>query len=76
VQKLAVPAESIVLLQNQPTVFIVKSNDQLEPTPVMVGDTRDGWTVITQGLKPGTTYVRKGAFALKARLLRSQLGEE
>jgi cobalt-zinc-cadmium efflux system membrane fusion protein len=42
----------------------------------MVGDTRDGWTVITQGLKPGTTYVRKGAFALKARLLRSQLGEE
>lgn len=76
VQKLAVPAESIVLLQNQPTVFIVKANGQFEPTPVMVGDTRDGWTVITQGLKPGTTYVRKGAFALKARLLRSQLGEE
>ncbi|MFA6230777.1 MAG: efflux RND transporter periplasmic adaptor subunit [Rhodanobacter sp.] len=75
-QKLAVPADAIVLLQNQPTVFLAKGNGQFEPAPVMVGDTRDGWTVITQGLKAGDTYVRKGAFALKARLLRSQLGEE
>jgi cobalt-zinc-cadmium efflux system membrane fusion protein len=76
VQKLAVPADAIVLLQNQPTVFLAKGNGQFEPAPVMVGDTRDGWTVITQGLKAGDSYVRKGAFALKARLLRSQLGEE
>ncbi|CAM5516783.1 efflux RND transporter periplasmic adaptor subunit [Rhodanobacter lindaniclasticus] len=76
VQKLAVPAEAIVLLQNQPTVFLAKGNGQFEPAPVMVGDTRDGWTVVTQGLKASDTYVRKGAFALKARLLRSQLGEE
>lgn len=75
-QKLAVPAEAIVLLQNQSTVFLAKGNDQFEPTSVMVGDTRDGWTVVTQGLKTGDTYVRKGAFALKARLLRAQLGEE
>jgi cobalt-zinc-cadmium efflux system membrane fusion protein len=76
VQKLAVPADAIVLLQNQPTVFLAKGNGTFEPAPVMVGDTRDGWTVITQGLKAGDTYVRKGTFALKARLLRSQLGEE
>ncbi|MBN8894627.1 MAG: efflux RND transporter periplasmic adaptor subunit [Rhodanobacter sp.] len=76
VRKLAVPAEAIVLLQNQPTVFLAKGNGQFEPAPVMVGDTRDGWTAVTQGLKAGDTYVRKGAFALKARLLRSQLGEE
>ena len=74
--KLAVPAEAIVLLQNQPTVFVAKGNGPFEPTPVMVADTRDGWTVLTQGLKAGDSYVRKGAFALKARLLRSQLGEE
>ena len=74
--KLAVPADAIVLLQNQPTVFVTKSNGTFEPAPVMVGDTRNGWTIITQGLKPGDTYVRKGAFNLKARLLRSQLGEE
>ena len=76
VKALAVPADAIVLLQNQPTVFLAKGNGAFEPAPVMVGDTRDGWTVITQGLKAGDPYVRKGAFALKARLLRSQLGEE
>lgn len=74
-QKLAVPAEAIVLLQNQPTVFLAKGNSRFEPVAVMTGDTRDGWTVINQGLKPGDRYVRKAAFALKARLLRSQLGE-
>lgn len=47
VQKLAVPAEAIVLLQNQPTVFIAKGKGEFEPAPVMVGDTRDGWTVVT-----------------------------
>jgi membrane fusion protein, heavy metal efflux system len=74
--KLAIPAESMVLLQNQPTVFLAKGNGTFEPSAVMVGDTRDGWTVITQGVKAGDGYVRKGAFALKARLLRSMLGEE
>ncbi|MCE5232300.1 MAG: efflux RND transporter periplasmic adaptor subunit [Mizugakiibacter sp.] len=75
-QALAVPAEAIVLLQNQSTVFVAKGKGQFEPAPVVTGDTRDGWTVVTEGLKPGMPYVRKGAFALKARLLRSQLGEE
>lgn len=73
---LAVPAKAIVLLQNQTTVFLAKGKGQFEPAPVVTGETRDGWTIITQGLKAGDTYVRKGAFALKARLLRSQLGEE
>ncbi|WP_426703252.1 efflux RND transporter periplasmic adaptor subunit [Rhodanobacter sp. Col0626] len=75
VQSLAVPAESIVLLQNQPTVFLAKGNGRFEPVAVMAGDTREGWTVINQGFRRGDSYVRKGAFALKARLLRSQLGE-
>lgn len=76
-RQLAVPAEAIVLLQNQATVFVRGSQPgQFEPVAVDVGDTRDGWTEIKQGLKPGVAYVRKGAFALKARILRSQLGEE
>lgn len=73
---LAVPAESIVLLQNQPTVFVPKGSNTFAPAPIVTGDTRDGWTVVKQGLKAGDAYVRKGTFALKARLLRSQLGEE
>jgi len=47
-----------------------------EPVAVQLGDTRDGWVEIREGLKPGASYVSKGAFALKARLLRSQLGED
>jgi len=73
---LAVPAEAVVLLQNQATVFVARGNGRFEPVAVMVGDSRDGWVEVKQGLASGTAYVRKGAFALKARLLRSQLGEE
>lgn len=75
--QLAVPAEAVVLLQNQSTVFVQGAKvGQFEPVAVEVGDTRDGWTEVTQGLKAGTRYVSKGAFVLKARILRSQLGEE
>jgi membrane fusion protein, heavy metal efflux system len=72
----AVPAGAVVLLQNQSTVFIARGNNAFEPVAVQVGETRDGWVEIREGLKPGAAYVSEGAFALKARLLRSQLGEE
>ncbi|MBB3228251.1 cobalt-zinc-cadmium efflux system membrane fusion protein [Luteibacter sp. Sphag1AF] len=76
-QQLAVPAEAIVLLQNQTTVFVRGAKaGQFEPVAVEVGDTRDGWTQIRQGLKEGAPFVSKGAFALKARILRSQLGDD
>jgi cobalt-zinc-cadmium efflux system membrane fusion protein len=57
-------------------VFVARGNGRFEPAPVVVGETRDGWVEIRQGLAAGATYVAKGAFALKARLLRAQLGEE
>ena len=75
-QVLAVPSDAVVLLQNQASVFVDKGQGQFEPAPVVVGETRQGWVEIKEGLKVGTAYVRDGAFALKARLLRSQLGEE
>lgn len=76
-ERLAVPAESVVLLQNQPSVFTRgKRPGQFEATAVDVGDTRDGWTEIKRGLSAGTPYVSKGAFVLKARVLRSRLGDE
>ncbi|MDO1528755.1 efflux RND transporter periplasmic adaptor subunit [Fulvimonas sp. R45] len=75
-ESVAVPADAVVLLQNQPTVFVAHGTSPFEAAPVVTGETHGGWTVIKQGLKPGTPYVRKGAFVLKARLLRAQLGEE
>lgn len=74
---LAVPAEAVVLLQNETTVFVRgKTTGTFEPVAVEVGETRDGWTAVRRGLTAGTPFVSKGAFALKARLLRSQLGED
>jgi len=73
---LAVPADAVVLLQNQATVFVAKGNGQFSPVAVVAGENRDGWVEIAKGLASGTPYVSKGAFTLKARLLRSQLGED
>ena len=72
---LAVPNEAIVQLQGQPTVFKAEGKDRFEPTPVQTGETRGDRTVIRQGLAAGDVVVVKGAYALKARLLKSQLGE-
>lgn len=73
---IAVPVDAVVLLQNQATVFAALGNGNFEPVAVETGERREGWMAIRQGLKAGDAYVAKGAFALKARLLRSQLGEE
>ena len=75
-QVLAVPSDAVVLLQNQTAVFVDTGEGRFEPAPVAIGETRQGWVEIKEGLKAGAAYVRDGAFALKARLLRSQLGEE
>lgn len=72
---LMVPSDAIVLLQNQPTVFVTHGGNRFEALPVATGDTRAGWTAIEHGLNAGDAYVRRGAFVLKARLLRAQLGD-
>jgi cobalt-zinc-cadmium efflux system membrane fusion protein len=75
--RLAVPAEAVVLLRNQSTLFVQgKSAGQFEPVAVEVGETRGGWTEIRQGIAAGTPYAREGAFVLKAQILRSELGED
>ena len=75
--QLAVPAEAVLLLQDQPTVFVRRGPaGRFEAVPVETDATRNGWTPIRNGLRAGDTYVSKGAFALKARILRSKLGED
>lgn len=71
---LAVPDESLLLLQNQASVFVATDNGRFEPVPVVAGVSQGGWTTIREGLKPGAMVVIKGAFALKARMLKSQIG--
>jgi membrane fusion protein, heavy metal efflux system len=76
VERLAVPADAVFLLQGQTTVFVrAREPGRFEPVAVETGPTVGEWTPVVRGLRAGDAYVSKGAFALKARLLRSQLGE-
>lgn len=70
---LQVPETAVVLLQGQSTVFVSAENG-FEPRPVETGARRSEKIVVTSGLEPGDEVVMAGAYALKARLLKSQLG--
>ena len=72
---LSVPDAAVVLLQGQTTVF-VKEKDGYEARPVEAGDKHGGRTVLKSGVKPGDEVVTAGAYALKARLLKSQISDE
>ncbi len=71
---LLLPEDAILLMQGQPTVFVEKDGG-FEPRPVAVGKRFQGLAVIRSGVMPGETVVVSGAYALKARLLKSQIGD-
>ncbi|HQS41722.1 MULTISPECIES: efflux RND transporter periplasmic adaptor subunit [unclassified Polaromonas] len=72
-EAISVPDTAIVLLQGQPTVF-VNEQGSFESRAVETGEKLGGRTVITSGLKTKEQVVATGAYALKARLLKSQIG--
>ena len=72
---LTVPDAAIVLMQGQPTVFVF-AHGGYEARAVELGDKVAGRTIVTAGLEAGEQVVSAGAFALKARVLKSQISEE
>ncbi|WP_428420472.1 efflux RND transporter periplasmic adaptor subunit [Methylibium sp.] len=72
---LAVPDAAILLLQGQPTIF-VQEHGGYEPRAIEPGEKLSGRTVIKSGVEAGEKVVTAGAYALKARLLKSQIGDE
>ena len=71
---LSVPDAAILLLQGQPTVFVAEHGGY-EARAIEPGGTLSGRTVVKSGLAAGDEVVTTGAFALKARLLKSQIGD-
>lgn len=71
---MSVPNDAILLLQGQPTVFVAEHGG-FEARAVETGEKLSGRTVIKSGLKAGEQVVAAGAYALKARLLKSQIGD-
>lgn len=72
---LSVPDAAILLLQGQPTIF-VQEHGGYEPRAIEPGEKLSGRTVIKSGVEAGEKVVTAGAYALKARLLKSQIGDE
>jgi cobalt-zinc-cadmium efflux system membrane fusion protein len=70
---LSLPDAAIVLMQGQPTVFVYEQG-AYEMRAIEPGERAGGRTVVKGGLKPGEQVVTAGAYALKARKLKSQLG--
>jgi cobalt-zinc-cadmium efflux system membrane fusion protein len=72
---LMVPKDAVVLLDEGPVVFVVMDH-MAKARPVEVGPEVGGWVPVRKGLNPGEPVARAGAFALKAQLLKSKLGED
>ncbi|MDO9012337.1 MAG: efflux RND transporter periplasmic adaptor subunit [Gallionella sp.] len=72
---LIVPEDTVLLLQGQPTVFVAESGG-FKPRAVEVGERAQGYAVLKSGVAAGESVVVSGAYALKARLLKSQISAE
>lgn len=71
---LLLPEDAVLLVQGQPTVFVAEK-DGFEARPVEIGERAQRRVVIKSGVEAGEAVVVGGAYALKARLLKSQIGD-
>ncbi|MBK8069407.1 MAG: efflux RND transporter periplasmic adaptor subunit [Rhodanobacteraceae bacterium] len=74
VQQLAAPTAALVQLEGKTVVFR-RSADGVEPVEVQVGSIVGERTEITAGIVAGDSIAVSGAFTLKSRQLKSQMGE-
>lgn len=70
---LAVPSAAVTLMNGRAAVF-VESGKGFVPRQVETGPEQGGSVVIREGLAPGERLAVEGVYALKSRLLKSQLG--
>lgn len=71
---LVVPEDAVLLMQGLTTVFVAQK-DGFEQRAVEVGERAQGYVVLKSGVEAGESVVVSGAYVLKARLLKSQIGE-
>ncbi len=71
---IAVPHDAVVLLDGKASVF-VEENGHYVPRAVMPGAGSATELPVLEGLSPGDNVVVAGVYAVKARLLKSQIGE-
>ncbi len=69
---LVVPEQAVVVHENQAFVFRVEDKLRFRRVDVRVGESRDGWIELLDGIDEGTQIVTTGSFVLKSELLLSQ----
>lgn len=70
---ISLPDAAVVIMDGQPSVFVFEKGQYLV-RPVQPGERAGGRTAITAGLRPGEQAVTAGAYDLKARKQKSQIG--
>ena len=73
--QLAVPTAALLQLEGETIVFRQDADGTLTPVAIRAGTVVGGSTVVLDGLAEGDRIVVEGAYALKAQMLKSQLGE-
>ena len=73
-EALALPESAVTLVQGLPTVFVEQPGG-FEARPVDLAGRSAGRAIVKSGVKPGERVVTEGTYALKARLLKSQIGD-
>ncbi len=71
---LVVERNAVQVLENRSVVFVQHEPGRFEPVEVSTGESDNRWIRILSGLEPGTEYINKGAFELKAKIVTSSLG--
>lgn len=80
-RQLSAPADAVVLVGGKSTLFVEveapseKDRAHFEPRAVRVGPARGGRVAVLEGIGEGERVVVAGAYELKARLLKSKLGD-
>lgn len=73
-QALTVPVSALILVEGQQVVF-VQGKAGFEKRAVDLGDALGQRVVVKGGIEAGEMLVVEGAYALKARLLKSKIGD-
>ena len=73
--QIALPSAALIQLEGKSVVFRRDEHGALAPVEVRAGPVMGDHTLIEDGLAIGDAVVVEGAFALKAQLLKAQLGE-
>ena len=68
-----IPKSALFTFEGQPSVFI-KSGEGFKPQAVSTGISNENFIQITHGLQKGQKYASKGAFTIKAELMKESFG--